>query len=264
MEGMLLLLWQLYETNTMTLCTPLLLTTTPQPFYGPFSGTPWVSRCQGERLDFMVQGKINRERQTDHLGGRHSVRTKQCPPPSSPMFFTGRMPFLPPNQQCQRTEGNMPLLLRGNKSGNLKIPNRSLSWRSLACSLLNRTNKFIKFNAIAVNKVCTKTSGQRIMMRCHTIGEIFHWENLMCHSTASVAGKSECSLTARGEIPTLGPLRMVLSGMRENPNVIPFKSAHSHGGSGPHLIYSFLGSPKSISQMASQSVQPLLQGSWLL
>jgi len=22
-----------------------------------------------------------------------------------PLFFTGRMPFLPPNQQCQRTEG---------------------------------------------------------------------------------------------------------------------------------------------------------------
>ena len=23
-----------------------------------------------------------------------------------PQFFTGRMPFLPPNQQCQSTEGN--------------------------------------------------------------------------------------------------------------------------------------------------------------
>jgi len=23
-----------------------------------------------------------------------------------PIFFTGRMPFLPPNQQCQSTEGN--------------------------------------------------------------------------------------------------------------------------------------------------------------
>jgi len=23
-----------------------------------------------------------------------------------PLFFTGRMPFLPPNQQCQNTEGN--------------------------------------------------------------------------------------------------------------------------------------------------------------
>jgi len=24
-----------------------------------------------------------------------------------PIFFTGRMPFLPPNQQCQSTEGNI-------------------------------------------------------------------------------------------------------------------------------------------------------------
>ena len=41
----------------------------PQPFYGPFSGTTRVSRCQkrtSELLDFMVQGKINRGRHTDH------------------------------------------------------------------------------------------------------------------------------------------------------------------------------------------------------
>jgi len=59
-----------------------------------------------EQNFFMVQGKINRGRNTDHPAGRHSVRTNQCPPPPSPHFFTGRMPFLPPNQQCQSTEGN--------------------------------------------------------------------------------------------------------------------------------------------------------------
>jgi len=30
-----------------------------------------------------VQAKINRGRHTDHPAGRHSIRTKQCPPPSS-------------------------------------------------------------------------------------------------------------------------------------------------------------------------------------
>jgi len=31
-------------------------------------------------------------------------QSNQCPPPpSSPFFFTGPMPFLPPNQQCQST-----------------------------------------------------------------------------------------------------------------------------------------------------------------
>ena len=44
---------------------------------------------------------------TDHLAGRHSIRTNQCsPPPFSPYFCTGRMPFLPPNQQRQSTESN--------------------------------------------------------------------------------------------------------------------------------------------------------------
>jgi len=48
--------------------------------------------------------KINRGRCTDHPAGHHSIRTPyQCPPPHS---FTGRMPFLPPNQQHQSTEGN--------------------------------------------------------------------------------------------------------------------------------------------------------------
>ena len=53
----------------------------------------------------MVQGKINRGRHTDYPAGRHSIRINQCAPPSSPIFFTGRMPFPPPNQQCQSTEG---------------------------------------------------------------------------------------------------------------------------------------------------------------
>jgi len=53
----------------------------------------------------MVQGKINRGRHTGHPPGRHSIRTNHCvPPPSSPIFFTDQMPFLPPNQQHQSTE----------------------------------------------------------------------------------------------------------------------------------------------------------------
>jgi len=45
------------------------------------------------------------EADTDHPAGRHSIQTNKCPPPSSPHFSTGRMAFLPPNQQCQSTEG---------------------------------------------------------------------------------------------------------------------------------------------------------------
>jgi len=71
-------------------------------FRGP---TGWA-RARRELLDFMVQGKINSGRHTDHPAGCHSIRTNQCPLPPSPIFFTGQMPFLPPNQQGQSTKGN--------------------------------------------------------------------------------------------------------------------------------------------------------------
>ena len=70
-------------------------------------GPPGWAGARRELLDFMMQGKINRGRQTNHPAGRHSIRTNQCPPPpSSQYFFTGQMPFLPSNQQRQSTEGN--------------------------------------------------------------------------------------------------------------------------------------------------------------
>ena len=81
-------------------------TTHHNRFMALFPGPPGWAGARGELLDFMVQGKINRGRHTDHPAGRHSIRTNQCPPPLSPhIFFTDWMPFLPPNQQHQSTEG---------------------------------------------------------------------------------------------------------------------------------------------------------------
>jgi len=54
----------------------------PQPFYRPFSGTTRVSWCQKKTSG--LHGKINRGRHIDHLAGRHSIWTNQCPPPPSP------------------------------------------------------------------------------------------------------------------------------------------------------------------------------------
>jgi len=70
-----------------------------QPFYGPFSGTTQVSGCQERILDFMVLGKINTGRHTEHPAGHHSIRTKQCRPPPSPhIFLQARCPsFRPTN-----------------------------------------------------------------------------------------------------------------------------------------------------------------------
>jgi len=45
---------------------------------------PGSTGARKELLDFMVQGKINRGRHTDHPAGCHTIRTNQCPPPPSP------------------------------------------------------------------------------------------------------------------------------------------------------------------------------------
>jgi len=63
---------------------------TPPPphnnrFTALFLGPPGWADARRELLDFMVQGKINRGRHTDHLTGRHSIQTNQCPPPPSPV-----------------------------------------------------------------------------------------------------------------------------------------------------------------------------------
>jgi len=52
----------------------------------------------------MEQGKImEAEVPTVRVG---ATPTGLTAPPQPPRFFTGRMPFLPPNQQRQSTEGN--------------------------------------------------------------------------------------------------------------------------------------------------------------
>ena len=52
-------------------------------FTALFLGPPGWADARRELLDFMVQGKINRGRYTDHPAGHHSIRTNQCPPPGA-------------------------------------------------------------------------------------------------------------------------------------------------------------------------------------
>jgi len=52
-----------------------------------FPGPPRWAGARRELPDFMMQRKINRGRHTDHPAGCHSIRTNQCPPPPSPIFF---------------------------------------------------------------------------------------------------------------------------------------------------------------------------------
>jgi len=79
------------------------------PFNGPLSGTTWVSQYQKGKTNLDYTGARDSEWQWNPLGHMQvctSLQTENhaSTPPLS--FFTGRMPFLPPNQQRQSSEGN--------------------------------------------------------------------------------------------------------------------------------------------------------------
>jgi len=81
---------------------------TTHPFNGPLSGTTQVSRYQKDKnnLDFTEARDSEWQwHQLSHMQICTSLQTNTnaSTPPLS--FFTGRMPFLPPNQQCQSIEG---------------------------------------------------------------------------------------------------------------------------------------------------------------
>jgi len=78
------------------------------PFSGPFSGTTQVSWYQKGKTNLDFAEARDSEWQWHQLGHMQVCILLQTDnhasnPPLS--FFTGRMPFLPPNQQCQSTEG---------------------------------------------------------------------------------------------------------------------------------------------------------------
>ena len=92
--------------NKVTTCK--ILYTHTHPFNGPLSRTTWVSRYQKGKtnLDFTEARDSEWQwHQLSHMQFCTSLQTDNhaSTPPLS--FFTGRMPFLPPNQQHQSTDG---------------------------------------------------------------------------------------------------------------------------------------------------------------
>ena len=78
------------------------------PFNGPFSGTAQVSRYQNGKTNLDFTDARDTEWQWHQLGHMQVCTLLQTDnhtstPPLT--FFTGRIPFLPPNQQHQSTEG---------------------------------------------------------------------------------------------------------------------------------------------------------------
>jgi len=79
-------------------------------FNGPLSGITWISRYQKCKTNLDFTEAKDSEWQWHQLGHMQVCTSLQTDnhastPPLS--FFTGRMLFLPPNQQCQSTEGDV-------------------------------------------------------------------------------------------------------------------------------------------------------------
>ena len=99
------------------------LDTHTHPFNGPFSGTTQVSRYQKGKTNLDFTEARDSECQWHPLGQVcTSLQTdNHASIPPLPVFFTDRMPFLPPNQQRQSTEGNISDWTFSDKNNRLLI-----------------------------------------------------------------------------------------------------------------------------------------------
>jgi len=75
------------------------------PFNGPLSGTTRVSRYQKGKTNPDFTEARDSEWQWHQLGHMQVCTSLQTDNHANTQFFTGWMPFLPPNQQRQSTEG---------------------------------------------------------------------------------------------------------------------------------------------------------------
>ena len=106
-----ILSWELFDHCSLQLYTCLCLwhiRSHTHTFNGPLSGTTMVSRYQEGKTNLDFTEARDSEWQWHPLGHMQACTSLQSDnhastPPLS--FFTGRMPFLPPNQQRQSTEG---------------------------------------------------------------------------------------------------------------------------------------------------------------
>ena len=83
-------------------------------FNGPLSGTTQVSRYQKGKTNVDFTEARDSERWWHQLGRMQVCIALQTDNHASTQFFTGWMPFLLPNQQCQGTRPMVTLLAAGH------------------------------------------------------------------------------------------------------------------------------------------------------
>ena len=101
-----------HQESTVSVVEHQASATTPHHnrFTALFPGPPGRAGARRELLNFRVRGKINKGRHTDHLAGRHSIRTNQYPPPPSPHFLQARRPSCLPTNSVKALKAVHQLL----------------------------------------------------------------------------------------------------------------------------------------------------------
>jgi len=95
--------------NSLSFAIIVKRNTHTHPFNGPFSGTTRVSQYQkGKPIWILLKRQWGRSGFSWNIC-KSAPRSRQITTPAPHhLVFTGRMPFLPPNQQHQSTEGLLP------------------------------------------------------------------------------------------------------------------------------------------------------------
>jgi len=89
------------------------LGTGTHPFNGPLSRTTRVSQYQkGKPIWILLKQETVSGSRISWAICKSARHSRQITMPAPHQFFTGRMPFLPPNQQRQITEGTQYSILR--------------------------------------------------------------------------------------------------------------------------------------------------------
>jgi len=99
--------WSLYTYKTQT-----------HSFNSPFPRTTQVSRYQKGKTNLDFSEARDSKWQWHQLGYMrlHLAPDRQPHQHPTTLFFTGRIPFLPPNQQCQSTERKLYTIIKANRN----------------------------------------------------------------------------------------------------------------------------------------------------
>jgi len=100
-------------------------TLTTTSIYGLFSRTTWVSRHQkGKPFWILLEQEMMgwQWHQLDHVQIICTSLQTNNHASTSPLRFYSQMPFLPPNQQCQSTQG-IPHMLKNNNNTSVNVRN---------------------------------------------------------------------------------------------------------------------------------------------